>query len=573
MYLKLGETTDRAQYAFHYLTDRTSYQGKIAFQYIMNTNNASHGGGFNRSVSSHSSRPSYGGGARRAFGSSTGRPHRSSGGRITPFKKSYAGGHTAGGSSSHGSSYSARPAGAAFKWRNSSSTSSTSSYSARPTGGSSYSPRPSHASGTSSFSRSTSSASRGGFSGGSRGGYGGGSRGGFGGGSRGGYGGRGGNRGGGKGGRANPGEKININRFINKAVETLTVETFVPDHKFADFEVTPKLKEAIISKGYVTPTPIQDKSIPHVLKGKDVVGIANTGTGKTGAFLIPLINKIMLNPREQALIIVPTRELAIQIEEELRGFTKGLYIHSVVCVGGMSIGLQISQLRKHHHFIIGTPGRLKDLIERRKVDLSRFNSVVLDEADRMLDMGFIGDMRYVMSLMPKDRQTLFFSATMSPEIQKLIGEFLKEPVSISVKTGDTSKNVDQDVVRFNTKDDKIDTLHNLLIQPDFEKVIIFGRTKHGVEKLSRELAQRGFAAESIHGDKSHSQRQRSLKAFKEHRAKILVATDVAARGLDIPNVSHVINFDIPESYEDYAHRIGRTGRAGKKGKALTFVNK
>lgn len=527
----------------------------------MNTNNASHGGGFNRSASSHSARPSHTGGARRSFGAGAHRPHRSSGGRITPFKKSYAGGHTAGGASSHGSSYSARPAGAAFRWRNSSSTSSTSSHSSSVGHGD----RPAR-----SFS---SSAPRRSFGGPSRGGFGGGSRGGFGGGSRGGFGGRGGNRGGGKGGRANPGEKININRFINKAVETLTVETFTPDHKFADFEVTPKLKEAIISKGYVTPTPIQDKSIPHVLKGKDVVGIANTGTGKTGAFLIPLINKIMLNPREQALILVPTRELAIQIEEELRGFTKGLYIHSVVCVGGMSIGLQITQLRKHHHFIIGTPGRLKDLIERRKIDLSRFNSVVLDEADRMLDMGFIGDMRYVMSLMPKERQTLFFSATMSSEIQKLIGEFLKEPVSISVKTGDTSKNVDQDVVRFNTKDDKIDTLHNLLIQPDFEKVIIFGRTKHGVEKLSRELAQRGFAAESIHGDKSHSQRQRSLKAFKEHRAKILVATDVAARGLDIPNVSHVINFDIPESYEDYVHRIGRTGRAGKKGKALTFVNK
>ena len=521
----------------------------------MNTNNASHGGGFNRSASSHSSHSSH---SSRPAHRGESRPHRSSGGRITPFKKSYAGGHTAGGASSHSSSHSAsRPSGTAFRWRSSSSTPSTTSSSSRVAHGD----RPAR-------SFSSSSAPRKSFGGSSRGGFGGGSRGGFGG-----RGGHGGGRGGNRGSRANPGEKININRFINKAVETLTVETFVPDHKFSDFEVAPKLKEAIIAKGYETPTPIQDKSIPHILKGRDVVGIANTGTGKTGAFLIPLINKIMLNPREQALVVVPTRELAIQIEEELRGFTKGLYIHSVVCVGGMSIGLQISQLRKHHHFIIGTPGRLKDLIERKRVNLARFNSVVLDEADRMLDMGFIGDMRYVMSLMPKERQTLFFSATMSSEIQKLIGEFLKDPVSISVKTGDTAKNVDQDVVRFNTKDDKIDTLHNLLIQPDFEKVIIFGRTKHGVEKLSRELVQRGFAAESIHGDKSHSQRQRSLKAFKDHRAKILVATDVAARGLDIPNVSHVINFDIPESYDDYVHRIGRTGRGGKKGKALTFVNK
>jgi ATP-dependent RNA helicase RhlE len=369
------------------------------------------------------------------------------------------------------------------------------------------------------------------------------------------------------------GKSVNIHpsKFISKAEIAEDVVAFVPQHKFSDFKIEEKLKDNIIKKGYDLPTPIQDRSIPEILKGHDLVGIANTGTGKTAAFLIPLINKVVTNKKENILIVVPTRELAIQIEDELKGFITGMNLYSTVCVGGSSIGNQIRSLRYRNEFVIGTPGRIKDLIERKVLNLSFFRSVVLDEADRMLDMGFIKDMKFMMDLMPKDRQTLFFSATLSPEIEKLIHDFLRNPVMISVKTHDTSKNVDQDVVRVNPGENKLDILQSMLEKPDFNKVLIFGRTKHGVEKLTGLLNARGFKAESIHGNKNQSGRQRALKLFKDSHAQVLVATDVAARGLDISGVSHVINFDLPATYEDYVHRIGRTGRAGKSGKAYTFI--
>jgi len=372
------------------------------------------------------------------------------------------------------------------------------------------------------------------------------------------------------GGGRNQGEHIDPARFVNKAVITEEVEHFVPEHNFQDFNVDQTIKKAIASKGYITPTPIQDRVIAHILNGSDVVGVANTGTGKTAAFLIPLINKVILNRREQVLIVVPTRELALQIESELQGFTRGMRIFSVCCVGGASIGRQISQLRNNYNFIIGTPGRLKDLIERRFIRLSEFKTIVLDEADRMLDMGFINDMRFVMAGMPKERQTLFFSATISRDIDNLIHEFLRQPVRISVKTRDTASNVEQDVIRIDGRD-KIEVLHDLLIHSEFSKVLIFGRTKHGVERLSQTLTRRGFKSESIHGNRNQSQRQKALNLFKNSHIQILVATDVAARGLDIADVSHVINYDLPATYDDYVHRIGRTGRADKRGKALTFL--
>ncbi len=401
--------------------------------------------------------------------------------------------------------------------------------------------------------------------GGSRGGTAGGYRGG---GSRGGYhGGRGGSRG--PGGAFS--KHINPAKFINKAVITETVEKFVPEHAFIDFNVDVRLKANIVNKGYVTPTPIQDKVIPHILRGADVVGIANTGTGKTAAFLIPLINKVLLNPKGKILVVVPTRELAQQIESELKGFAPRLNVHGVCVVGGSYIGAQMRAMRLHFNFLIGTPGRLKDLIDRKALNLAEYSTVVLDEADRMLDMGFITDIKFMIALMPVERQTLFFSATMSPEISTLIKTFCKEPVSISVKTGDTSKSVDQDVVRVPAGKNKIDVLHDLLIQPEFNKVLVFGKTKHGVQRLSEDLNKRGFKSEAIHGNKTQGQRVKALSLFKEHHVKILVATDVAARGLDISGISHVINFDLPATYDDYVHRIGRTGRGGKTGKALTFV--
>ena len=380
--------------------------------------------------------------------------------------------------------------------------------------------------------------------------------------SRGRFGGRGGGRG---------GERIDVSRFINKAVITETTEHFKPEHYFADFAIDEHLKKNILAKGYFEPTPIQDRAIPHVLRGDDVCGIANTGTGKTGAFIIPLIDKVIKDRKNRVLIMVPTRELAQQIEDEFWSFASHMRIGAVSCVGGAAIGPQIATLRRNPNFVIGTPGRLKDIMERRALNLSTFSTVVLDEADRMLDMGFIADMRFILSLVPKERHTLFFSATLSRDIEKLIGDFLKDPVRISVKTRDTAASVDQDIVRVPAGKTKIDVLRDLLVKPGFGKVLIFGRTKHGVEKLAKDLVRLGFKAASIHGNKTQSNRQKALDAFKQDRTQILVATDVAARGLDIPKVSHVINYDIPNTYDDYVHRIGRTGRAGEKGQALTFV--
>jgi len=365
---------------------------------------------------------------------------------------------------------------------------------------------------------------------------------------------------------------ISHSRFISKADPIVKVAPYVSKHKFADFKIDNVIKLNITKKGYVTPTPIQDAAIPFILKGRDVVGIANTGTGKTAAFLLPLLDKILKNPREKVLVIVPTRELATQINEELIEFRGDLRIFSVCCVGGMGISNQIYGLRRSHNFVIGTPGRLRDLVDRKVINLSEFRSIVLDEADRMLDMGFVNDMRFIMSKMGPNRQTLLFSATITSEIDKLIKEFLTDPESISVKTGETSRNVDQDIVRVPNGADKVDHLSNLLSQKEFSKVLIFGRTKHGVEKLCQLLVRQGFKAESIHGDKNQSRRASALKAFRDNHSQILVATDVAARGLDIPNVTHVINFEVPATYEDYVHRIGRTGRGDKAGKALTFVN-
>lgn len=365
--------------------------------------------------------------------------------------------------------------------------------------------------------------------------------------------------------------RIDISLFVNKAQKAKQEVEYTPQNKFSDFNIDPRIKNNIASRNYVNPMPIQDQSIPHILEGKDLVGIANTGTGKTAAALIPLINKVLKNRSEKIIIIAPTRELAFQIEDEFREFAKGLGIWSVVCVGGMNIVRQIINLRRKPNFVIGTPGRLKDLINRRDLDLSGFRNVVLDEVDRMFDMGFYNDVKALIGYLPAERQSLFFSATISSSIKDLINNFLKEPVTVSVKTGETAANVDQNIIRARGYNEKIETLHGLLIKEEFKKVLIFGQTKMGVEKLSRTLFERGFKSESIHGDKNQHKRQKALDLFKMDQIKILVATDVAARGLDIPDVSHVINFDIPNTYEDYVHRIGRTGRANKAGQALTFV--
>ena len=362
--------------------------------------------------------------------------------------------------------------------------------------------------------------------------------------------------------------------FVRKAIEPIATEVHIPKFEFKDLPVDTALRNNILKKGYKFPTPIQEDSILPINEGRDVLGIANTGTGKTAAFLIPLINRaLQAGPKERVLIMVPTREIATQIQEELFGFTQGLRIRSAVCVGGLFIGRQIQNLRQDPNFVIATPGRLKDLLDRRALNLSQFTRVVLDEADRMVDMGFINDIREILAYLPKERQSLFFSATLPPEVKHLIHSFLRDPVTVSVKKHETSAHVEQEVMWVRHGDNKLRMLSDLLRAAHFQKVLIFGRTKRGVDKLTQFLQKEGFLVACIHGDKAQNQRQRALDAFKENKIKILVATDVAARGLDIPNVSHVINYDVPQAYEDYVHRIGRTGRAGKKGHAITFYEK
>jgi len=359
-------------------------------------------------------------------------------------------------------------------------------------------------------------------------------------------------------------------QFINKNPVDVAEETYVAKHKFSDFGLSGRLVKTIKDMGIETPSPIQDQVIPEILDGHDVIGLAETGTGKTAAFLVPLIEKTLNEYSRQTLILAPTRELAIQIEDELKRLARNLKMYSVVCVGGTNIRPQINALRRKNHFIIGTPGRILDLLNRGRFDASKISTVVLDEADRMLDMGFIHDMKSILSMTPEDRETLFFSATMGKDIEKLVHDFLKDPVTISVKKKDVCNSIAQDVVAHGHHD-KFETLTNLLEDDGFKRVIIFGAMKHSVEKLAKELSHAGVKAESIHGNKSHGQRQQALSKFKSGNARVLVATDVAARGIHVDNVTHVINYDLPNTFEDYVHRIGRTGRGDKKGMALTFV--
>jgi superfamily II DNA/RNA helicase len=383
----------------------------------------------------------------------------------------------------------------------------------------------------------------------------------------------GGNRSGGRGGSRGPAKKyIHPSKFINKAVAKADEVVYESTHKFADFPFGSELHHNIANKGYVTPSAIQDQAIPHIIDGRDVIGLANTGTGKTAAFLLPIIERqsgIMLRP--SVLIVAPTRELAQQIDEQFREFAKGLGLYSALVVGGMNVDRQIRDLKRRPHIIIGTPGRLKDLMQRRVLQLKNMTTLVLDEADRMLDMGFLPDIRQIVDAMPRERQTLFFSATITPEIQALVNTFLNDPVTVSVRTSETSEHVEQDVIEANDKAHKLELLTDLLSKEAYDKVLIFGETKFGVQRLSDHLDNIGIPSAAIHGNKNQSQRQRALKQFKDNRVKVLVATDVAARGLDIPNVSHVINFDTPQTYEDYTHRIGRTGRGGARGHAHTFI--
>lgn len=375
----------------------------------------------------------------------------------------------------------------------------------------------------------------------------------------------------GGGGRKNKKENIHPSKFICAAKPDIKEEVYVAKHTFSDFDILPVLERNIRAKKFVTPSPIQDQSIPVGLQGRDVIGIANTGTGKTVAFAIPALNKLMLNRTSKVLIMAPTRELASQILDEIKTLTRGTKLYWALLIGGSPMRFQLNDLRRSPRIVIGTPGRIKDHIERGSLSLSQFDTVVLDEVDRMLDMGFVNDMRTILGKLPDKRQSFFYSATMVGDVSRLIGEFALDPVTVSVKTGDTSDRVDQNIVTYSTPEERKSKLVDLLQHDTSHKFIIFDETKRGVDRLSRTLRAEGIHNEAIHGDKTQGQRQRALDHFKRGKSRVLIATDVAARGIDVPDVTHVINYATPQSYADYVHRIGRAGRAGRTGFALTFI--
>lgn len=338
---------------------------------------------------------------------------------------------------------------------------------------------------------------------------------------------------------------------------------------FGNLKLSKKLLAAITEMGFEEPTPIQAKTIPLVLEGVDVVGQAQTGTGKTAAFGIPITEHISDSRHIQALVLTPTRELAIQVSEELAKIGKFRRVKALPVYGGQAIDRQIRALKFGVQVVIGTPGRLLDHIRRGTIKLNHISTLVLDEADEMLDMGFIDDIETILRNVPEERQTLLFSATMPEPIRRLAARYMKNPVEVTVsKEQITVPLIDQ--IYYETRD-KLDGLCRVLEAEDNNKVIVFCRTKKGVDELSASMQARGFLADGLHGDLTQAQRDRVMKKFRENQLEILVATDVAARGLDIENVTHVVNYDIPQDPESYVHRIGRTGRAGRKGVAITFI--
>ncbi len=367
---------------------------------------------------------------------------------------------------------------------------------------------------------------------------------------------------------------INPQRFIKAAKVPTENNQYIATNSFSDFKVNPGLSKRIAERGFKSPSPIQDQIIPHGLDGRDVIGIANTGTGKTMAFAIPVIHHLMTNPGAKAIILAPTRELADQILQECKSLLSGSRLYWALLIGGSPIGPQFRDLKRRPNLVIGTPGRVKDHLERGTLKLNNFSMVVLDEVDRMLDMGFIDDMREILRQIPTDnRQSYFFSATMDTRVRTLINDYSKDPISISVVTGDTADSVEQDVVRYSHANEKVSKLHDILISDQNNKVLIFDETRRDVDKLSRSLRDHGFKADLIHGGKTQGQRKRALQNFKQDKINIMVATDVAARGIDIDGVTHVINYSTPQSFSDYVHRIGRAGRAGRTGYAFTFIEK
>ena len=346
---------------------------------------------------------------------------------------------------------------------------------------------------------------------------------------------------------------------------------------FKDLGLKDALLRAVKEKGYTTPSPIQEKAIPHILAGKDVLASAQTGTGKTAGFTLPVLQYLSetKHPKYRplrALVLTPTRELAAQVYDNVREYSSYLNIRSTVVFGGVKAASQIATLRRGVDILVATPGRLLDLHNQKAVSFKRIDVLILDEADRMLDMGFVRDINKIISYMPTKRQNLLFSATFSKEIKQLAQTILKNPVMVEAEPeNSTAEMVSQKAYRVNKKD-KTSIVTNLIKEGNWNQVLIFMRTKHGANKLTKKLLQSGVSAAAIHGNKSQGARTKALSNFKTNAIRVLVATDIAARGLDIPLLPHVVNFELPNIPEDYVHRIGRTGRAGQSGKAVTLVN-
>lgn len=361
--------------------------------------------------------------------------------------------------------------------------------------------------------------------------------------------------------------------FVKKAVP-LTEARYESNRSINDLPVDARIKINLLAKGYSKPTEIQDKTIEAILNKNDLMGIAQTGTGKTGAFLIPVVHNLIGSKAAfQVLVVVPTRELAVQVEEEFSTIVKGLSMRSACFIGGTSVGKDIATLRQPVHVVIGTPGRLTDLARQGALRLTNFNTLILDEFDRLLDMGFSRDIQFIVKAMSNRKQTILFSATEEKNQQKLISELLNQPVAVRVSKGKTTgDHIEQEVVRVQPGETKIEVLLRMIKDQSFQKVIVFAETKRGVSTVRKTLHQSGVRVDEIHGNKSQNYRLKALNDFKSGKIRVLIATDVAARGLDISEVTHVINYQQPRDFDSYIHRIGRTGRAGKGGKAFTFIN-
>ncbi|HPW88613.1 MAG TPA: DEAD/DEAH box helicase [Kaistella chaponensis] len=345
---------------------------------------------------------------------------------------------------------------------------------------------------------------------------------------------------------------------------------------FTDLKLIKPILDALKTEGYTQPTPIQEKAIPSILEGRDLLGTAQTGTGKTAAFAIPILQNLAeknsRNNNIKVLVLTPTRELAIQIEESFNAYGKNLNIRNLVVFGGVKQAAQEKALRRGVDILVATPGRLLDFISQRIVSLQNLEVFVLDEADRMLDMGFVHDVKRIIKLLPPKRQTLFFSATFPDEISKLANSMLTNPVKVEVAPVSATADTINQKVYFVDKDDKLELLTHILQNDIKESVLVFSRTKHGADKIARKLQSHKISAEAIHGNKSQNQRQNALSNFKSGKTRILVATDIAARGIDIDELKYVLNFELSDVSETYVHRIGRTGRAGAEGSSISFVD-